>query len=105
MQNTKSCFAAVLLAGALAACAGSPTQESTGEYIDDSAITTKVKSAFIEDKVVKARDVQVETFRGVVQLSGFADNRTEIDRAVHIAHHVPGVKSVKNDILIKPSVK
>jgi len=85
----------------LAACAGSPTQESAGERVDDSWITTKVKSDFVASKEVKARDISVETFKGTVQLSGFADSRREIDRAGEIARGVKGVVSVKNDIRLK----
>ena len=105
MLNSKSRLAAVLLAVAVAACGGSPAKESTGEYIDDSTITTKVKTAFVNDKTVNAGDVQVETFKGTVQLSGFADNSTEIQRAGQIAAKVPGVKSVRNDIRLKSSAK
>lgn len=79
----------------------SPTKESTGEYIDDAAITTKVKTAFLQDKDVKAINVKVETVKGTVQLSGFADNKTEIERAAQIASKVPGVKSVQNDIRLR----
>jgi osmotically-inducible protein OsmY len=89
-----------LLVG-LGGCAGSSTQESTGEYLDDSAITTKVKSAFVSDKEVRALDIQVVTYKGVVQLSGFASSQREIDRAVELARNVPGAKSVKNDIRLK----
>jgi hypothetical protein len=90
----------VALAG-LAGCAGSPTQESTGEYFDDTAITTRVKSAFVSDKDVSAMNVSVETFKGTVQLSGFAKNAQEADKAESIARGVKGVKNVKNDIRIK----
>ena len=86
---------------ALTACSATPTRESTGEYLDDSVITTKVKSAFVEDKTVNALDIKVVTFKGKVQLSGFANNRQEIDRAVEIARQVKGVESVKNDIRMK----
>lgn len=103
MLNTKSGLVAILLVSVLAACGGSPTKESTGEFIDDSAITTKVKAAFVQDQVVKASDVTVETFKGTVQLSGFAGSRSEINRAAEIAGKVPGVKSVRNDILLKAS--
>lgn len=86
---------------ALTACGGTPTRESTGEYIDDSVITTKVKAAFVEDKTVNALDIKVVTFKGTVQLSGFANSPQEIDRAVQIARGVKGVTSVKNDIRLK----
>ena len=91
----------VALLTALTACSGSPTRESTGEYIDDSVITTKVKAAFVEDKAVNALDIKVVTFKGAVQLSGFANNPQEIDRAVEIARGVKGVTAVKNDIRLK----
>lgn len=86
---------------ALTACSGSPTRESTGEYLDDSMITTKVKAAFVDDKAVNALDIKVVTFKGAVQLSGFANNPQEVDRAVHLARNVKGVTSVKNDIRLK----
>lgn len=85
----------------LAACAPTPTREGTGEYIDDAAITTKVKAAFAGDPTVKATEVKVETFKGTVQLSGFVQSRESSDRAAQIAREVKGVKSVKNDIVIK----
>ncbi len=85
----------------LAACGATPTRESPGEYIDDATITTKVKSAFVADKTVSAMDVKVETYKGTVQLSGFAKSQNEINQAVAIARGVKGVQSVKNDILLK----
>lgn len=87
----------------LVGCASSPSRESTGEYIDDATITTKVKAALVADKEVSALQVNVETFRGVVQLSGFADNQREISRAASVARGVKGVKSVKNDLRVKPA--
>jgi osmotically-inducible protein OsmY len=83
------------------ATANPPARESAGEYIDDTAITTKVKTAFVKDKTVKAMDVKVETYKGTVQLSGFADSGTAIDRAQQLASAVPGVKAVRNDIRLK----
>lgn len=100
-NNIMSRIAVLVLAATLAACGGSPTRESTGEYIDDTAITTKVKAAFVRDKVVSAGDISVETFKGSVQLSGFADSPSEIEQAVRVASQVPGVKSVRNDIRLK----
>jgi osmotically-inducible protein OsmY len=84
-------------------CAGTPTHESAGEVVDDSWITTKVKSAFVEDPTVSALNIKVETFKGVVQLSGFANNTTEIQRAAEIARGIKGVKEVKNDVRLKSS--
>ena len=83
------------------ACAGTPKQESTGEYIDDATITTKVKAALLDDKHVSSARINVETFKGVVQLSGFANSSAESSRAVMLASNVKGVKSVQNDIRLK----
>jgi len=85
----------------LAACAPTLTREGTGEYIDDSVITGKVKAAFAADPTVKATQVQVETFKGTVQLSGFVDSRESAQRAVEIARSVKGVQAVKNDTVIR----
>ncbi len=82
-------------------CAGSATSESTGEYIDDTVITTRVKAALVDASDVSASDVSVETFKGVVQLSGFVDSRNTMDTAVSIASDVKGVTSVRNDMRIK----
>jgi len=82
-------------------CASTATQSSAGEVVDDSLITTKVKAAFVEDKQVSAMNINVETFKGTVQLSGFANNATEMNRAAEIARSVKGVKAVKNDIRLK----
>lgn len=83
------------------ATANPPAKESAGEYIDDTAITAKVKAAFLKDKEVKASEVKVETFKGTVQLSGFASNSAAIERASQLANQVPGVKAVRNDIRLK----
>jgi osmotically-inducible protein OsmY len=91
----------ILIASLLLGCAGTNTQESTGEYLDDSAITAKVKSAFVSDKKVSALDIQVVTFKGVVQLSGFASSQQEIDRADELVRNIQGVKLVENDIQLK----
>lgn len=82
----------------LAACAGTGTQKTAGETVDDSVITAKVKTALIADETVKALDVNVETNMGVVQLAGFADTQAQINRAGEVARGVDGVKSVKNDL-------
>lgn len=75
--------------------------ESPGEYVDDAVITTKVKAAIFEDASVKATEVNVETYRGIVQLTGFVKSRADIDNAVRLAKGVKGVKSVKNDMIVK----
>jgi hyperosmotically inducible periplasmic protein len=82
-------------------CASTETRESTGEYVDDTVITTKVKAAYARDKTVGAMRVQVETFKGVVQLSGFVDTAEEKMKAEQIAAGISGVKSVANNILVK----
>lgn len=84
-----------------AGCAGTSTRESTGEYVDDASISTKVKAAFVRDPVVKALQVKVDTFKGVVQLSGFVDTPDQKARAEQIARSTPGVQSVTNNISIK----
>lgn len=100
-------FLAALPMGAIAAdsaqapSAANPSRESAGEYIDDATISTKVRAAFVKDKDVKAMDVKVETYKGNVQLSGFANTPAEIERAVQLANGVAGVKSVRNDIRLK----
>jgi osmotically-inducible protein OsmY len=101
---TMTALLAVLGGGVLlTGCAGNQTKESTGEVIDDSWITTKVKAAFVEDPMVSALNIKVETFKGVVQLSGFANNSTEVQRATEIARGIKGVKEVKNDVRLKSS--
>lgn len=93
-------FFAILLA-ALAGCASSAKQEGTGEYFDDSVITAKVKAAFFNEPTLKSSEINVETFKGVVQLSGFVGSQTEINKAVEVARSVRGVTSVKNDMRLK----
>lgn len=96
-----SVFMIVMAMFAVSACNSTNNQESTGEYIDDSVITTKVKAALVHDKTVKATEVNVETFKGVVQLSGFVSEAEDAAKAVKIAREVKGVVSVKNDIRVK----
>ena len=90
-------LAVVLLGG----CAGSPTQESTGEYIDDTTLTSKVKTILLQDPEVSGLAINVETFKGEVQLSGFANTEAEKERAESLASSVDGVAAVKNDIVLK----
>jgi osmotically-inducible protein OsmY len=82
-------------------CAPTSHREGTGEYIDDTLITSKVKAAFAADPAVKATEVQVETFKGTVQLSGFVGSRESARRAVEIARQVKGVKEVHNNTVLK----
>ena len=76
-------------------------QESTGDYIDDTVLTTKVKAAVFNEPSLKSAEINVETFKGVVQLSGFVNSQADINKAVEVAREVPGVKSVKNDMRVK----
>ena len=85
----------------LAGCSSTAKEKSTGEYFDDAVITTKVKTAFVEDDELSASEIQVETFKGIVQLSGFVANPKNVSKAEQVAKTVKGVKSVKNDIRVK----
>jgi len=87
------------------ACSSTRTQESPGEAFDDSMLTSKVKVALIDDPVTKAGQINVETYRGVVQLGGFVDNTQQKEQATKVARSVTGVKEVRNDLLVstKPS--
>jgi osmotically-inducible protein OsmY len=91
---------AIMLASALG-CGATAKTEGTGEYVDDSVITTKVKAAILNDSDLKVNEINVETFKGVVQLSGFVRSQANIDKAVQVARGVAGVKSVKNDMRVK----
>jgi osmotically-inducible protein OsmY len=103
MQRIKTLttlFSTVVLLAVLG-CASTRTHEGTGEYVDDSVITTKVKAAIFNEPGLKVSEVQVETFKGVVQLSGFVSSRADINDAVRVASAVGGVKSVTNDMQLK----
>ena len=91
----------LILVALMAGCAGSATQESTGEYIDDSGITASLKAAIYDDPMLKVGQISVESHKGVVQLSGFVDSRQAATRAVELARSVKGVKSVKNSLIVK----
>ena len=82
-------------------CASTPTRESSGQYVDDSAITTKVKAAIFNDPALKVFQINVETFKGEVQLSGFVDSAESVKKAGEVARSVGGVKSVKNNLIVK----
>src|SRR5205814_5078693 len=96
---TSVLLAAVALT-ALAGCASTQKHESTGQYIDDTAITTSVKAAIFNEPGLKSAEINVETFKGRVQLSGFVSTREKSERAVQVAHTVNGVTSVANDMQI-----
>ena len=90
-----------LVLAILSACAPAGTRQGTGEYIDDTVITSRVKAAFATDPAVKATEVQVETYRGTVQLSGFVESPESAARAAQIARGVPGVREVRNAMVTK----
>ncbi len=94
-------FVLLMLIATFTACASTSKQESTGEYIDDSVITTKVKSLLAADDFLKSFQISVETYKGTVQLSGFVGSEKAVDKAGEIARSVKGVKSVKNDLIVK----
>jgi len=91
----------IALITAFVGCASTPKKEGTGEYIDDSAITTKVKSAILGDSALKVFQINVETFKGEVQLSGFVDSAAAKQKAGEVARGVGGVKSVRNNLVVK----
>ena len=94
-------FVTILLITAFAACASTPKQEGTGDYIDDSVITTKIKSQLANDDFLKSFQISVESRKGIVQLSGFVDSQKAVDKAGEIARGVGGVKSVRNNLVVK----
>ena len=99
-KKISAAFAALAMATALG-CASTSKSEGTGEYFDDTVITTKVKSAILEEPTLKSAEINVETFKGIVQLSGFVANPANASTATRVAQAVHGVKSVKNDIRVK----
>ena len=91
----------LVLVVSVAGCAGGKRYESTGEYLDDSAITTKVKASILGDSKLKTLQISVETFKGIVQLSGFVDSSDHSTRAAELARTVKGVKMVNNSLIVK----
>ena len=91
----------LMLIAAFAACAATRTQSSTGEFVDDSVITTKVKSLLAEDDFLKSFQISVESFKGTVQLSGFVNSQKAVDKAGEIVRSVKEVKSLKNNLIVK----
>ena len=91
----------LMLFATFVSCASTPKQESTGEYVDDSVITTKVKSLLAEDDFLKSFKISVETYKGIVQLSGFVNSQNAVDKAGQITRSVKGVTSVKNNLIVK----
>lgn len=103
MKITQRLSALLLAASfaALAGCAPTETREGTGEYIDDTVVTAKVKASIFNEPTLKSSEINVETFKGEVQLSGFVADPASADKAVEVARGVKGVTSVKNDIRVK----
>ena len=91
----------IMFVAALMACASTSKKESTGEYVDDSVITTKVKTLLAADDFLKSFQIGVESYKGTVQLSGFVNSQQAVDKAVEITRGVKGVESVKNDLVVK----
>ncbi len=94
-------FSVAVMVAISVGCASTPKQEGTGEYIDDTVITTKVKAAILNEPTLKSAEINVETFKGVVQLSGFVSSQAARDKAIEVARGVAGVRSVKPDMRIK----
>lgn len=104
MKNMGKYLSAFFLAFTLLAavgCSSTSKQEGAGEYIDDTVITSKVKAAILNEPSLSVAEINVETFKGVVQLSGFVNSQADINKAVQVARGVSGVKSVKNDMRLK----
>ncbi len=104
MKQLNKSISAIFLGAVLATtlgCASTATKEGTGEYVDDTVITTKVKAAIFNEPSLKSSEINVETFKGAVQLSGFVKDQADINRAVEVARSVHGVTSVKNDMRLK----
>lgn len=99
-QYLSALFLAVTLVSVVG-CASTSKQEGTGEYVDDSVITAKVKAAVFNEPTLKSAEINVETFKGAVQLSGFVSSQAAINKAAELARGVKGVRSVKNDMRIK----
>jgi osmotically-inducible protein OsmY len=101
LKTLSSVCMAVVVVFAVAACAPTKKSEGTGGYIDDTVVTTKVKTALLNDKTIKSTEISVETFKGRVQLSGFVSSSADANRAVQVTRGVSGVKSVENVMQIK----
>ena len=96
-----SVFIVALMLTAVVGCASTSTKEGTGEYVDDTVITTKVKAAIFNEPTLKSAEINVETFKGVVQLTGFVSTDANMYKAVEVARSVKGVTSVRNDMRLK----
>jgi osmotically-inducible protein OsmY len=94
-------FFMVLALMVVVSCASTPKQEGMGEYVDDSVLTTKVKAAILNDPSLSSAEINVESFKGKVQLSGFVKSRADIAKAIEVTRAVNGVWIVKNDMQLK----
>lgn len=101
LKRSLKFMACLVLVVLFMGCASTRTQEGTGEYVDDSVITTKVKSAIFTDQELKVLQINVETFKGVVQLSGFVNSTHHVQKAGEVARSVKGVVGVKNNLIVK----
>jgi osmotically-inducible protein OsmY len=99
--RTLTTLVSTILLTTVLGCASTRTQEGSGEYVDDSVITTKVKTAMLQATDVKASEINVETFKGIVQLSGFVSTTADMQSAIRVASAVGGVKSVSNEMQLK----
>lgn len=93
-----------LVFASMVGCNSAPKKETTAAYIDDSYLTTKVKAAILRDPTLKSSEINVETYKGAVQLSGFVNSRSDINRAVEVTRTVRGVKAVRNDMQLKNDI-
>lgn len=100
LKIASTLIAAIMLT-AVVGCAATPERQSTAQYVDDAVITTGVKASILKEPTLKVAEINVETFKGVVQLSGFVNSKEDINTAVRVAGGVNGVKSVKNDMRMK----
>ncbi|MCK9197371.1 MAG: BON domain-containing protein [Syntrophales bacterium] len=91
----------LMLIATIGACASTPQKSSTGEYVDDSVITTKIKAKLAGDDFLKSFQISVESHKGIVQLSGFVDSQQSVEKAGQIARDIQGVQSVRNDLIVK----
>ncbi len=101
LQRIVKYLVCIGLITAFVGCASTQKRESTGQYVDDTTITAKVKAAIVQEPTLKVLQINVETYKGVVQLSGFVDSPQSLNKAADVAGAVPGVMAVKNDLIVK----
>ncbi len=101
IKRLSQMLVAAMLLALMVGCASTETSSGTGEYIDDTVITTKAKTAIFNESTLKSSEINVETYKGVVQLSGFVSSQADIDTAMRLTRAVKGVKSVSNDMELR----